>query len=104
MALTLEEYLAVPYVLTMESVCRADGEWVRRASYPELPDCVAEAESPIDAIEQLDELRRNRIADMLAKGEPIPVPRPPLASALPTLDADRLNFARWLVQEGRLGQ
>ena len=100
--MTLEEYLAVPYVLTMESVCRPDGEWVRRASYPELPNCVAEAESPIDAIEQLDELRRNRIADMLQKGESIPVPRPPLASALPALDSDRLGFARWLVQEGRL--
>ena len=35
MTMTLEEYLAVPYVLTMESVCRPDGEWVRRASYPE---------------------------------------------------------------------
>jgi len=103
MTLTLEEYLAVPYILTMESVCRSDGEWVRRASYPELPDCFAEAESPIDAIEQLDQLRRDRIADMLQKGESIPVPRPPLASALPVLDSDRLGFAKWLVQEGRIG-
>jgi predicted RNase H-like HicB family nuclease len=101
--MTLEEYLAVPYILTMESVCRSDGEWVRRASYPELPNCVAEAESPIDAIEQLDQLRRSQIADMMKRGENIPVPRPPLASALPVLDADRLGFARWLVQEGRLG-
>ncbi len=101
--MTLDEYLAVPYVLTMESVCRDDGEWVRRAAYPELPNCVAEAESPIDAIEQLDELRRNRIADMMERGERIPVPRPPLASATAPLDADRLSFARWLVQEGRLG-
>jgi predicted RNase H-like HicB family nuclease len=102
-AMNLEEHLAVPYVLTMESVCRPDGEWVRRAAYPELPNCVAEAESPIDAIEQLDELRRNRIVEMLRKGEHIPVPRPPLASQLNALDADRLGFAKWLVQEGRIG-
>jgi predicted RNase H-like HicB family nuclease len=101
--MTLEEHLAVPYILTMESIRRPDGEWVRRASYPELPDCVAEAESPIDAIEQLDQLRRTQITEMLKRGETIPVPRPPLASSIPVLDADRLGFARWLVQEGRLG-
>jgi len=100
--MTLEEYLAVPYVLTMESVCRPDGEWVRRAAYPELPNCVAEAESPIDAIEQLDEVRRSRIAEMMQRGESIPVPRPPLSSGAPVLDGDRLSFARWLVQEGRI--
>ena len=100
--MTLEEYLSVPYILTMESVCRADGEWVRRAAYPELPGCVAEADSPIDAIEQLDELRRRRIKEMLDRGEPVPVPRPPLAVASSPLDPDRLEFARWLVQERRI--
>ncbi|HZT05803.1 MAG TPA: type II toxin-antitoxin system HicB family antitoxin [Chloroflexota bacterium] len=100
--MTLDEYLAVPYLLTMESVCRADGEWVRRASYPELPDCVAEADTPIEAIEQVDELRRRLIVEMLGRGDPIPVPRPPLVSAVRPLDPDRLEFARWLVQQRRL--
>ena len=79
--LTLEEYLAVPYVLTMESVEKADGEWVRRASYPELPGCVAEAWSPVEAITELEEQRRRRIIELMEQGEPIPVPRPPLPSA-----------------------
>ena len=100
--LTLEEYLAVPYVLTMESVERADGEWVRRASYPELPGCVAEAWSPVEAIAELEEKRRLRIIELLERGEPVPVPRPPLRAAPPPPDADRLEFARWLVDQGRV--
>jgi len=100
--MTPEEYLAVPYILTMESVERPDGEWVRRASYPELPGCVAEAFSPIDAIEHLEELRRRRILEMLERGENVPVPRPPLRSAGPALAEERREFARWLVEQGRL--
>ena len=100
--LTLEEYLAVPYVLTMESIERPDGEWVRRASYPELPDCVAEAWSPVEAIAQLEERRRYRIVELMERGEPIPVPRPPLRASAPPPDADRLGFARWLVDQGRV--
>jgi predicted RNase H-like HicB family nuclease len=100
--MTLEEYLSVPYILTMESIRRPDGEWVRRAAYPELPNCVAEADSPIEAIERLDDLRRRRITEMLERGEQIPVPRPPLASPSTPLDPGRLEFARWLVQEQRI--
>ena len=100
--LTLEEYLAVPYVLTMESVERPDGEWVRRASYPELPGCVVEAWSPVEAIAELEEKRRRRIIELMERGEPIPVPRPPLRAASAPPDADRLEFARWLVDQGRV--
>ncbi len=39
---TLAYYEAVPYLLVLESVER-DGEWLRRAAYPELPGCMAEA-------------------------------------------------------------
>jgi predicted RNase H-like HicB family nuclease len=99
---TVEDYLAVPYVLTMESVARPDGEWVRRASYPELPGCVAEAFSPIDAIEQLEQLRQRRILELLESGEGVPVPRPPLSTRRPALDPERLEFARWLVEQGRV--
>lgn len=100
--MTLEDYLAVPYVLTMESVERPDGEWVRRASYPELPGCIAEAFSPIDAIEQLEHLRQQRIVELLERGESVPVPRPPLSTHRPVLDPERLEFARWLVEQGRV--
>lgn len=37
MGMNLDNYLAVPYVLRIESVRLEDGEWVREASYPELP-------------------------------------------------------------------
>jgi hypothetical protein len=102
MAMTLDEYLAVPYILVMESVERPDGEWVRRASYPELPGCQVEAFSPIDAIDQLEDLRRQRIEEMIERGEHVPVPRPPLRHVPSAAERDRLDFARWLVDSGRI--
>jgi predicted RNase H-like HicB family nuclease len=82
---TPQEHLRVPYTMIIASVRRADGAWVRRAEYPELPGCIAEADSPLDAIDQLDALREQVILGRLARGEPIPVPRPPLGRLpLPT--------------------
>lgn len=52
--------------------------WRRRASYPELPGAVGEAESAIDAMDQADERRVAIILDRLERGAEIPVPRPPL--------------------------
>jgi hypothetical protein len=77
--LTPAEYLAIPFVLTMEPAVGPDGHWLCRAEYPELPDCVGEALSPIDAIERLERLRRNYILERLERGETVPVPRPPLS-------------------------
>jgi len=68
---------AVPYLLVVESVER-DGEWLRRAEYPELPGCAAEAPSAVEALRQLDRERRRVLADLWARGAPIPVPRAPL--------------------------
>ena len=76
--MTREEYLRVPYVLVVESIRRPDGEWLRRASYPELSDEHAEAESVIEAIEAADDQRVKIILDLLDRGAPIPVPRRPL--------------------------
>jgi predicted RNase H-like HicB family nuclease len=64
--------------MLIASVRRQDGAWVRRAEYPELPGCVAEADSPLNAIDLLDELRVRIISELLARGEPVPTPRPPL--------------------------
>jgi predicted RNase H-like HicB family nuclease len=75
---TPDEYLRVPYTMVIASVRRPDGAWVRRAEYPELPGCVAEAESPLDAIDRLDALRVETILGRLARGEDVPTPRPPL--------------------------
>lgn len=68
----------MPFVLIVESVSKPDGRWLRRASYPELPGAVAEAESAVDAIDELDDRRVEIIIDRFERGVPVPVPRPPL--------------------------
>ena len=76
-ALTLEDYESIPYLLVVESVARGT-QWLRRAEYPELPGCAAEAYSASEALEQLEEQRRRVLRDLWDRGAPIPVPRPPL--------------------------
>jgi predicted RNase H-like HicB family nuclease len=76
--LTTAEYLAIPFIMTMEPAVGPDGHWLCRAEYPELPDCVGEALSPIDAIERLERVRRRYILEQLERGETVPVPRSPL--------------------------
>jgi len=78
-AVDLAYYQAVPYLLVVESVERG-GRWWRRAAYPELPGCVVEADSAVEAIEQLERERLRLLAEHMRRGEPIPVPRPPLRS------------------------
>jgi len=78
----LDYYEAVPYVLVMDSVERG-GEWLRRAEYPELPGCVVEAPSALEAIEQLEQERVRLLRHLWARGAQIPVPRPPLRACLP---------------------
>ena len=67
----------MPYLLVMESVER-NGEWVRRAEYPEL-GCAAEASSAVEAFENLEHERRRLLRQLFDQGAPIPVPRPPLS-------------------------
>jgi hypothetical protein len=98
----LDYYLAVPYLLALESVERPGGDWVRRAEYPELPGRVAEAHSAVEAIDKLDEERQRIIHELWDRGAAIPVPRPPLAGTWQRLDQRRLGFARWLVNEGQV--
>lgn len=88
--------------MAVESIEGPDGDWIRRAEYPELPNCAAEAYSAVEAIEKLEEERVRCIQQLLERGETVPVPRPPLRSTLPALDKERLGFARWLVKEGRI--
>lgn len=76
--MTREEHLRVPYVLVVESIEKPGGDWLRRASYPELGGAHAEADSVIEAIEAADDLRVEIILDRLSRGLPVPVPRPPL--------------------------
>jgi predicted RNase H-like HicB family nuclease len=88
--MTLDEHLAVPYVLCLESVPGPAGGWVRQARYPELPGCVGEGATPLEAIERLEQARVDFITGRVARGEAIPVPRPPLRAAAPTVNVDRL--------------
>jgi predicted RNase H-like HicB family nuclease len=74
---SLEDYEAVPYLLVVESVERG-GRWLRRAEYPELPGCVAEAHSAVEALDRLEAERRRVLRELWEHGSPIPVPRPPL--------------------------
>jgi predicted RNase H-like HicB family nuclease len=87
----LHEYLAIPYVAVVYSVERDDGEWVRRAEYPELPDCWAEAVSATDAIEQLEEARVRVLIELQRRGEEPPRPRPPLRSGVSGLSRQPLE-------------
>jgi hypothetical protein len=75
---TRDEYLRVPFVLIVESVEKPDGDWLRRASYPELPGADAEAESAVDAMDLADDKRVSIITERLARGQHVPVPRPPI--------------------------
>jgi hypothetical protein len=100
--MTPEEYLAIPYVLVVESLEASDGTWFRRARYPEL-DVSADAFSPMDAIDKLEEVRISTILNRIERGEAIPVPRPPLRDDPDTPERGRLDFARWLVQQRRVG-
>ena len=64
-------------MLVLESIER-DGEWLRRAAYPELPGCVAEAPAALEAIEKLEAERHRILRQLWSRRAPIPVPRPPL--------------------------
>ena len=83
---TLRQYLSVPYVLVVESYPESDGDWSRRAYYPELPGCVAEGRQTVELLTSLDRLRVQTIADALRQGDQVPVPREPI----PRLDVEDL--------------
>ena len=80
---SLEYYEAVPYLLVLESVERR-GEWLRRAEHPELPGCVAEAHSALEALDKLEHVRRRVLRQLWDGGARIPVPRPPLLDWRPS--------------------
>jgi predicted RNase H-like HicB family nuclease len=73
----LAYYEAVPYLLVIESIERT-GEWFRRAEHPELPGCMAEAPSAVEALERLEQERLRMLRTLWEGGAAIPVPRPPL--------------------------
>ena len=65
-------------MLVVESIEKPGGNWLRRASYPELPGAVVEAESAVDAIDGVEDKRIEIILDRLDRGMQVPVPRRPI--------------------------
>src|SRR4030088_1890890 len=98
-----EEYLAIPYVLVVESVEGPDGQWFRRAMYPEL-GISGEAVPRLDGVAKPEEAGLSTIRGNLERGEPVPVPRPPLREEIGGLDAQKLGFAKWLVEQKRVAE
>ena len=79
----LAAYLAIPYVLSLDSVPGPDGVFVCRAEYREIPGCVAEAPTAWQAVESLDALKTALIIARLRRGETVAAPRAPLPDLLP---------------------
>lgn len=75
--LSLDDYLAIPYVLRMETIDRGT-DVVRRASFPELDGLMAEAEEVHEVIAKLEDLRVMLIFERFQAHQEIPIPRPPL--------------------------
>lgn len=91
--LTLRELLSIPYRVEAEAIERSPGEWVRRAAYPELPDCVAEAPTIEEALRGLERRRIEVIVNTFHSGARPPVPRPPLRDGSPEGLAQELGLA-----------
>lgn len=79
--MTVEEHLAVPYLLTVYSGKGDDGRWHRYAEYGEI-GCRAEGDSMAQALDRLEDMRVAFVYAAFAAGEPIPVPRAPLRTVM----------------------
>lgn len=91
--MNLSSYLRIPYILEASSIEKEDGRWIRRAEYPELPNCAAESYSIVDAIAAVEMLRVEVLAEMVREGLSPPVPRPPLTSIDPSKELERLGLS-----------
>ena len=74
----IDEYLAVPLIIQSYSVERDDGTWVRRVRCDELPGCVAESESIVDALHALEAKRAELTRRLLDSGREPPTVRAPI--------------------------
>jgi hypothetical protein len=95
--LRLIDYLCVPYRLEAATTELADGTWVRRVAYPELPGCIAESAVVEDALCQLERRRIEIIVRMVGDGCAPPVPRPPLGDCDPTWVAKQVGVSPELI-------
>jgi hypothetical protein len=96
--LRLIDYLSVPYRLEAATTELADGGWVRRVAYPELPGCMAESAVVEDALCQLERRRIEIIVRMFRDGCAPPVPRPPLRDGDPAWVARHVGVSPELIE------
>jgi predicted RNase H-like HicB family nuclease len=82
-ALSMREWLSIPYRIEACTTQGPDGAWLRRATYPELPGCMAEAATIEDALRRLERRRIEIIVAMVRAGRRPPLPRPPLCDGDP---------------------
>ena len=73
---TLEEYLDLPYAITVIPDVDEHGNMVWVAEVDDLPGCVSQGATGQEASERVREAMRDWIAVALEDGVPIPEPRP----------------------------
>ena len=93
----LIDYLSVPYRLEAATTELADGSWIRRVAYPELPGCTAESVVVEDALHLLERMRIEMIVRMVGEGRPPPVPRPSLRDCDPIWVAKQVGVSPELI-------
>lgn len=90
--MTVGDYLRISYLVTAQSVVRDDGTWVRHVEHPELPDCVAEADSITEALRLLEIRRIQVVLDLLADGRTPPARAQRLGPTQARLRVERAGF------------
>jgi antitoxin HicB len=89
--MTTEDYLALPYRVTLIPDSDEDGRagWV--AEIPDLPGCISQGDTPADAVERVRDAMAGWISVALGDGREIPPPRDEDAD-------DRAYSGRFLVR------
>ena len=72
---TVEEYLQLPYRISLVRDQDADGDIAWVASIEELPGCISQGDTPEEALEMIREAMEGWIAVALEHGDAIPEPR-----------------------------
>lgn len=70
---TVEYYMQLPYSMLLHEI-EDEGEKYWIAEIPELPGCKSHGSTVAEAIESVEEAKKDWIQDSLDKGEEVPVP------------------------------
>ncbi|KKK62912.1 hypothetical protein LCGC14_2999580 [marine sediment metagenome] len=69
----LEDYMKLPYSITVVPDQTTEGSLCYVASHPELPGCMSHGDNPEEAISNLSKAKELYIKTLLRKGESIPL-------------------------------